>query len=458
MRKSVPVLSPLVIALSCLLGPPSAAQEPRQEQADEKIQEEKAEEPEKIDDQATVYGEGVAEDSRPQRAFIQYNYTTIEDYGIFLGGRFVADIIRYGHANERDNGVELDTVRPVIRGEHGERKEIRWWLEPDLLGVDTPRNLYEAWGSYEFFPSLRIKAGQFPMALGTEFGSREERLPMAGYGYTSQINGRWDVGLRLEGSLWQGVLWYEGTVAAGEGFGNEGRRQDGERYAARTVWHPFRRVDPAESIIFNRLKGFYLGAGFAYDHGFDNPFVFTTPYESRVFSSADVDADYALWLHLESGYYVGAFRVGYEINRGRVRNVPVGGGVDVNMNEADTWTVFSSYNITGEKHRWERGGWTSPHVTVSDWSWTGDIWPGRWEVAGRVSDMDMDSEYFAYGFAQFGMSSRRARTWALNLNWYPKTDIRVSLGWALTNAKDDLFVFGNHRHDSSYLLRFELAF
>ncbi|MHC4820349.1 MAG: hypothetical protein ACYTDX_01345, partial [Planctomycetota bacterium] len=105
-----------------------------------------------------------------------------------FGGRFTVDTIKWGYRNRRDSGVEAGDARPTFTATS---LNLQAHLELDLLGRDTPRNLYEAWAGAWLSRQIRVRLGQMRIPLGTEFASREEHLPLPGYAFVSHLDGRW---------------------------------------------------------------------------------------------------------------------------------------------------------------------------------------------------------------------------------------------------------------------------
>jgi len=379
------------------------------------------------------------------------------DAGIKIGGRFTFDIVNYGHANERRSGFEQDTARIYAKGEHG---AWTWRIEPDLVGTDSRYNLFEGWAAYEFKPSFRLKLGQFPIALGSEFASSEEHLPVVGYGFTSYIDGRYDVGLMADGTVdfFNGNIWYEAAATTGNGFGLEGFRRESAQFSTRIVYHPFWNVDPGENEFLSRLKGFFLGGAVAYLPSYYEPLVLTTPFESTVFATGNMHGDKSQWLHVETGFSFAALRFGGEKVLGRISGINIGNGNEDNINELEAWTAYASWNLTGENQIWEKGGWAEPMTYGKSFTERDEIFDGLWEIGARYSNADLDRLLFSRGVTTDDISSQEVRTFSLCLNWYPVRHIRTTLGWANTIADDKLYVLGNSNRDSSYLFRIDLNF
>lgn len=376
------------------------------------------------------------------------------DVDMHLGGRFALDLIKYGHANERSSGLELDDARLILDGSTG---SFRWWVEPDLVGVDTPRNLYEMWGAWDIDPLLRLTGGQLRVAFSSEFATREEDLPFAGYAFPSYLDGRYDVGLRADGDLLPDGLWYEATATAGKGFNLEGNRIQSPLYALRLVTHPFAAWSPEEPGILKHFNGFFLGAAYSHLRDFDDPIILTTPYESTVFRTPDLDGDSGRWLHYEVGYHNGPFRFAWERVTGEAQDVPIGAGLEEDMDQLTSWALYGTWNITGEEQNWERGRWVKSTTAKGSWKDWIDI-PGRWELGARYSNADIDRGLFDYGITNYMISTQEVRTFSLELGWFPTPFSRLSLGWVKTIADHELITFGNTNRDSSFLLRLETYF
>jgi len=400
-----------------------------------------------------------AQEEEPVESTIEYYWDANDGlrirgdgFELRTGGRLVIDAVRYGHANERTSGLEVDDARLYITGGYD---IFDFRIEPDLVGVDTPRNLYEAWAAVDLDPALRIAAGQMRVALGSEFATREEDLPLVGYGFTSYLDGRYDTALRADGALLGDSLWYEATATTGNGFGLEGRLRRNEQYSLRLVAHPLQWFGCEEGTA---AGGLFVGFALARSPDGDEPIVLATPFESTVFRTPDLDGDAAKWRHLELGYRNGPFRAGWESVTGSADNVPVGGGQTKDMDQLTAWSLFASLNLTGEEQVWERGRWkwTSPSGEGRLRGWL--ALPGRLEAGARYSNADIDRNLFVYGLTGYDPSTQEVRTFSLDLNWYPDDRFAVTLGWVKTLADHELSTFGGTSRDSSFVLRVGVTF
>ena len=353
--------------------------------------------------------------------------------------------VKYDNSNRRDSDLELIDARPVLEGT---LRDFSWRIEADLEGTDTPRNMYELWAAWESCPAFRLRAGQFKVALGSEFATHEFDLPFQGHSYTAYLDGRYDAGVQAEGELAQGLLWYQASITAGKGFGLEGHRLTSPMYSLRLTAHPFARLNQGTSA----LAGFFIGAGYALLGDFDDPVIIATPLQSRIFKTRDLDGDSGTWLHLEAGYHHGPFLFGIEDIDGAANDVPIGGGDSEDIDQLTTWVAYAAWNITGEEQVWERGGWTTALPASGYGRW------GRWELAGRYSNSDIDRNLFTYGLADPAVSTQECRSFSLALNWYPCVYARLSLGGVKTIADDEIAAFEGDKRDTSFFLSLQARF
>jgi hypothetical protein len=341
--------------------------------------------------------------------------TQAEGWDVHLGGQLAVDALYYDSDNAKDSGFRWETVNVLFAGNYENR--LFFHVEPDLLGIDTRNNLYEAWAGWHFDSALRVKAGQVKVALSTEFATREENLPAVDYGFSAYLSSRYDIGLQIDGSLGSNLFWYEATATAGHGFDLDGNARDAARFSVRAVTFPLNRLN------FGWLKNAFAGVSFAYSPDYDDELFLATPLRSTTFSTANLDGDSARWLHGELGWFWGPLRVGGERVHAAVNDVKVGGGRRQDIDELTSWSAYGAWTITGQQVRWNQGRWLPPMLeTAAGREKAGpDIFGfldslGRLEIAFRYSNADIDRDLFETGLTDYGISSQEVRTATLNLN------------------------------------------
>ena len=383
--------------------------------------------------------------------------TQLGGWDIHVGGQLAGDAINYDSDNVKDSGLRWETVNALLLGDYENKYSFR--IEPDLLGIDTTNNLYEAWVGWKVHPAFRIKAGQVKVALNTEFATRSENFPSFDYGFSSYLDGRYDLGVQIDGSLWSNLIWYEATGVWGEGFDPDGNRKSEPQFSIRAVASPLIGLD------YEWLRGTFVGLGFAYSPDYDDQIFLATPLRNTVFNTADLDGESAQWIHAEAGWSGGPFRMSIERVEGAVNDVKLGGGRKEDFDQLTSWSAYGSWYITGQRVRWERGRWLPPKSNGGPqdkrqiFDFLSFLDPlGCLEIAFRYSNADIDRSLFDFGLTPFGASTQEVRTATLNLNWYPRDGLAISGGWVKTIADQDLGTFGGTDRDSSFFLRTILTF
>jgi hypothetical protein len=361
--------------------------------------------------------------------------------GMFVhaGGRFALDFNVYDQRNAKDNGLFLQIVRPLVEGRW---RETTFRAELDAVGVDSKRHSFDFWVGQDLSGGMKLEVGQIRVAMASEYATREENLPLVGFGFTSYLTGRYDLGVRGEAGLFDDAIGLEAVAAAGEGFGLEGEGKEDPMFLSRATLQPFRNSGPAA------LQGLYFGFAAAYQPEFNDEIRIATPLQSVVFvTNGDLDGDRAAWGAIEAGWHYGPFRLGFEGTRGIVDNVEVPGGGVKDIDELFSWNAYASIFLTGERPAWKRGRWRMPQ-------WGPESIP--LELSARYSNADIDRDLFDVGLASYNPSTQEVRTFSLNLAWYPEAGTRVALGWVRTIADHELDTFGFANRDSSFVLRLEV--
>ena len=213
------------------------------------------------------------------------------------------DGVVYGHANDRPSGLEIEHASVVIEALF---QDVHLRVVPDLVGIDTRNHLWEAWLAWAPSPSLRFTAGQMRVALNSEWATLPQDLAFIGPGFPSYLSGRTDVAVRVDGEMFERLLWYQLGYAFGHGFDVEGGTRRTRQWFGRLIVHPFSWID------CDWIEGVFVGGGISYSPHHRDPVVMATPLESTVFTTADLNGDRARFLHGEFVWQVDGFRVGFE--------------------------------------------------------------------------------------------------------------------------------------------------
>ncbi len=368
------------------------------------------------------------------------------------GGRLAWDLLRHGHENRKSDGGDLSAAALRLRGDSGCAS---FQVAVDLIGDDTRRHLYEAWAAVDLDDALRLSAGQLRSALTSEYATLEQDLPLPGFGFPAHLSGRHDLAARADGRLLDERLWYELTATGGNGFGLEGERRDARRISLRVAGHVLRGLVDGDGPLQDAANGFFVGLALAEEDDFDDPLIVSTPLESTTFRTGDLGGDSGSWAAVELGWAHGPWRVAVTRVEGEAENVPVAvGTVDADQLTAFSWTA--AWALSGERYAWRAGRRITLPSAPDDHGVLG--LPGRWELAARYSNQDIDRELLVGRRTIPLAATQEGRTFTMALSWTPRPPLRVTLGWFNTIVDEDLHTLGTKRRDSSFVLRFELAF
>jgi phosphate-selective porin OprO/OprP len=86
---------------------------------------------------------------------------------------------------------------------------------------------------------------------------------------------------------------------------------------------------------------------------------------------------------------------------------------------------------------------------------------GAWELAARYSELTVDSDAFAGGalsFADPAASARRARAWAVGLNWWLNANVKWVLDYEVTRFDGGAAAGADRPDERALTTRFALTF
>ncbi|MDY6973505.1 MAG: porin [Thermodesulfobacteriota bacterium] len=378
---------------------------------------------------------------------------------IHLGGLIALDFLNYDSRNARHSGFRLDRALVVLDGSLCPKET--WRLAGDLKGVDTRYGLDEAWFSHEAKRWLRVTTGLIKIPLGVEYSIGEARIPFVGYAFPSFLDGRTDLGVRMDGEIREGLFSYDLTVAAGEGFDLFGQKRDDPQVSARVVVYPFRNADGS----FNGLgcnipviSGIFMGGACSYTPSFDGHLDVANPLRNKLFNTRRLDADSSRFFHFCFGIDAGPFRIYAEKVQGSLFDLKTEGGEEDLEDQITAWEVAFSWMVTGEHYdsrpfrRRERRKDlpAKPFGTRQD---ARDF--GALEVAVRYSNADIDRDFFEFNLTDYTLSSQEFRAFTAAVNWHPTGNVRVTAEVVRTIADQDPEVFDFQGRDTSCVLRLQ---
>lgn len=348
-------------------------------------------------------------------------YLKGKDDTLKIGGWYQGDVIFYDRENEGNDRFRNRRVRLDVRGVLEDYFEYRLFTQ----FAGSSANLQEAWLMYKYFPSARIKLGQFkvPFSLESQYSSLWTDFIEKSIG-VANLEPAEDLGVMIYGNPFKGIVEYALGTFNGRARTLEDNN-DNFDIAGRLVLAPFKN---SKSDLWREL---YLGSSFTLGHS-DETLAstgFTTGGGSRFFTYAanTRHADTRTRFGGELQWIFGPGDIKAEYVGGRFSNVERGnvlGDIDI-----DSWYVSASYLLTGERK--VRDKWINPKkiFSIPDGGW------GAWEAAFRFEQFFVNETPFSLGLAS-GVDRVDAYTWGLN--WWLNKHIRLMFNYVLNDFSDSV--------------------
>jgi hypothetical protein len=385
------------------------------------------------------------------------------EWELHLGGVLAADTLHLDDRNRRSSGPFLDRVVPRLDATW---RELQIRIAPDLRGIDTRGGFDEAWASWEPGPLLRLSSGLIEIPLTHEHTIPEEELPVVGYGFGPQLAGRSDLAARVEGELREGLLSWDLSAAAGEGFARTGHRSAGPRLSAMLTVFPLRELGwrlEAGPYEIPLLSGFFLTGAYQRGQDLSTRLEVTHPFRDELFVTPRFEANSSDFFHAGIGFDLGPFLYVHEIVRGGYNGLELPGGGERDLRgQVTSWSALAAWMISGEPYDSRpfrrRYGRREPFPRKPAWGPRGQEGFGALELALRYNNGDIDRRFFDVGFTDYTTSSQEFRAFAVGLNWYPMRCLRLTAEVVRTLADNRPQAFDSHGRDTSALLRVQWTF
>ncbi len=289
---------------------------------------------------------------------------------------------------------------------------------PDFAGT-TP-TLLDAWLNWRINPHFQVLVGKRKLPIGLEREQSREFNLMNEFGYPTSLVPNRDIGIALHGKVVDGLDYFVGAFNGTSDGGSVVTDADDEKsIAARLFATPFASGDNAV------LKGLGFGIAGTYGDSEGTPANFRTVGQQTFFRWAGGTVnDGTTWRVVPQLYYYnGPFGLlgEYAISSQELRN-----GAATDSIENTAWQVTASWVLTGEDATF-RG--VKPKKPASFGGTKG--W-GAWQLAARVSELDIDNDAFP-AFAGAATSPSRAFSSGGGINWYLNPQVRINADYNYTD-------------------------
>ncbi len=372
-------------------------------------------------------------------------------FALHLGGYIQADSRTFldDPANRLTNTFLLRRARALIEGTVFKYFDFR--LMPDWGGGTAV--IQDGYVAAKIQPYLKLQAGKFKGPVGLERLQSATDILFIERAFPTAIAPNRDLGFELTGDVADTLVHYDIGIFDGDVDGGslDTDLGDGKDLEARLYFTPFKR----SSIVF--LNGLSVGVGgtIGNERGTQaSPALplYRTPGQNTFFSyRSDTTAVAAVangqrWRISPQAYWrIGPLGLLGEWIRS---SQEVSRGAATAEIRATAWQAAGSFALTGEKASY-RGLSPKKPVTAGGY--------GAFEVVGRYSELTVDDEAFPT-FANPARSARKAKEWAVGLNWYAERRIKIAVNYGQTSFDGGAAGGADRDTEKALLTRFQVAF
>jgi phosphate-selective porin OprO/OprP len=323
-------------------------------------------------------------------------------------------------------------IRPIFDGTLYKKLDYRVMLDfasgVTSSGLNAANSndgfVQDAYVNARFLPELQFQVGKMKEPVGLERLQSGANLLFVERAYPTALVPNRDVGVMLQGDLFQQRLTYQ--VGGFNGVSDGGSTDfqsldDGKNLGARLFAQPFLGSG------VEALEGFGIGLAGTYGN-LNGPLRgYSSPGQQTNFTYfPNVVADGQQWRITPQGwYYWGPFGLfgEYVFSSQEVLRT-AGGATGTLANQA--WQVSASWFLTGEKNSWK------PVTPKRPLNFSGDGGWGAVELAARVQGLMIDDDAFPV-FANPDVSINSAFAWSVGVNWILNRNIKLSLDYEHTD-------------------------
>lgn len=331
------------------------------------------------------------------------------DTSLELGGRLMIDLAVYAEDRvDLGNGTELRQARLAVEG----RLDAAWEYELGVDFADGDADVKDAYIAYRGFERARVQAGQFKEPFGLEALTSSGAITFMERALASELAPGRHIGV---GVSTHGERWSASGGLFGGAFDDDTDDEGDEAWglALRVTAAPWRK----------KRRALHFGAAISTRSPDDEREVeFASGPESNLTDVSYLDTDDIDDVEridrygLEAALVQGPFSVQAEYLRASVDRR--GGLAEL---EFDGSYIYLSWVITGESRRYRyRSGNFGGIEPDSD--------RGAWEIALRLSELDLNDE---------DLSGGAARQVTLGLNWYVNPGLRFMFNYLRVDNDDD---------------------
>jgi phosphate-selective porin OprO/OprP len=326
-----------------------------------------------------------------------------------LGGRLIVDLTKYDEDEvDLGDGTELRQARFALEGTF----DSAWGYELGVDFADGDADVKDAYVAYEGFKDAHLQIGQFKEPFGLEVSTSSGSITFMERALVSELAPGRHIGL---GFATHGKSWSIAGGLFGGAFDDDSDDEGDEAWglSARFTGAPWRKK--RKTLHF----GFALSARSPDD---EREISFDAEPESNLTDLSYLDTDDIDDVEqvdrygLEAALVLGSWSIQAEYMLAKIERRE-----DLSGLEFDGSYIYTSWIMTGESRNYNRRKGSFSGIEP-------DSEGGAWELALRVSELDLNSEEVTGG---------AAKQVTLGLNWYANSRTRFMLNYVRVDNDED---------------------
>ena len=363
---------------------------------------------------------------------------SISQIDIQPGGLLQGDYRYFAENKRADNRFDIRRARLMIAGQLGGLGDFEFEYE---MQDNAPANLLDAYLAADLGPHSLV-AGQFKVPFSLQWQTRNHNLYFAERSMGEYLGPGRDIGVMVNGPIFQETLYYAAGLFNGNGIGNSINRKvhDDPEIAVRMVWQPLRhtdtflhslsvgasgtyaRIDTPNIGLKVRTTGMVIGNRRIFDLSHNTKF--------GVIESVDRRDRWGL----EAAWTAGPLGVAGEYIAMHYRDIVA---VGEKPRDAKFSSAYASlvYAVTGEAIRIENGRYQA-FVPDQPFNPGGGTYGGLC-IAARYSCFDGDPDWIN---PEAHVSVSNAEAYSIAVNWVLSKNLRLLLDFTHTNLSDPIRV------------------
>ena len=333
-------------------------------------------------------------------------------------------------------------IRPIFEGTLANFIDFR--IMPDF--ANSQLVIQDAWANLRFLPEAQLMFGKFKGPVGLERLQSATALWFVERALPTNLVPNRDLGVIAQGVAREGLFtyqvgWMNGVTDGGSADTDANNDKD---VVARVFAHPFQETE------IGALQGLGLGFATTYGHEIGTPGSYKTAGQQTFFQfAAGVTQTGTRTRYAPQAYwYFGPVGLLAEYVYDTAQFARPG-AADIRANNS-AWQIAGAWAITGENEAY-KGLLPSAGFSPGNGHW------GALELAARFSQLKVDNNVFANGYANPATQAESASLWSVGLNWYLNRNMKLMFNYDETSFRN--FDGNANRPDEGvFLTEFQLSY